>query len=167
MKAKNADAAVVTGPVPLLLGRAVREKAMPNDVGGIDRRTFVANGTMAAVIAVLAGGCMGPTSPKVSLVVQLSNFPSLANVGGIARVDGGSGSPVAAVRTGSASFAAYSLICPHYGCTVGVAGTYFQCPCHGATFDASGQWIGGQPANNLTSLNVTYDAAAGTLTIKS
>jgi Rieske Fe-S protein len=145
---------VITGPVPLM--RAT----------GMGRRAFVAHGTLAAVAAVLSGGCIGgPTAPKVNLVVQLSAFPALSAVGGIARVDNGSGTPVAAVCMGTGSFAAFSLICPHYGCTVGVARTYFQCPCHGAQFDASGQWVGGQPTGNLTSLTVSYDATAGTLTI--
>jgi Rieske Fe-S protein len=146
---------VVTGPVQLVRGT------------GVDRRTFVTQGTLAAVAAVLLGGCAagGPTAPKVNLLVQVSNFPQLAAVGGIARVDNGSNSPVAAVRTGSATFAAFSLICPHFGCTVGVAGTYFQCPCHGAQFAASGTWMGGQPTNNLTSLTATYDPTTGMLRI--
>jgi Rieske Fe-S protein len=153
----NSDHGVVTGPVPLV--RA----------SGMDRRAFVSQGTLAAVAAVLTGACMsgGPTAPHVNLVVQLSNFPELATVGGMARVDNGNGSPVAAVRTGLASFAAFSLICPHYGCTVGVGRSYFQCPCHGATFAATGIWVGGQPTGNLKSLHATYDAAAGTLTIRS
>jgi nitrite reductase/ring-hydroxylating ferredoxin subunit len=133
---------------------------------GIDRRAFMTRGTLAAVAAVLAGGCMAAaTSPHVSLVVQLANFPALGAVGGLARVDNGVGSPVAAVRTGSSTFAAFSLVCPHFGCTVGVAGTHFQCPCHGAQFAATGRWMGGQPTGNLTSLTVQYDATAGTLTI--
>ena len=152
---EQATSGVVIGPVPLTRR------------GPVDRRTFVTQGTLAAVAAVLGGACAGggATAPKVSLVVPLANFPTLASVGGIARVDNGSGAPVAAVRTGTSTFAAFSLICPHFGCTVGVAGTYFQCPCHGAQFAASGQWIGGQPTGNLTPLHVAYDATADTLTI--
>ena len=146
---------VTTGPVPLLRATAM------------DRRAFVAQGTLAAIAAALSGACMagGPTAPHVNLVVQLAHFPALGTVGGIARVDNGSGTPVAAVRTGSASFEAFSLICPHFGCTVGVGGGYFQCPCHGAQFSSSGTWIGGQPTGNLTSLTTNYDAATDTLTV--
>jgi Rieske Fe-S protein len=148
------DSEVVTGPVQL-----TRRDA-------IDRRAFVAQGTLAAVSAVLCGACMGgTTAPHVSIVVQLASFPALAAVGGIARVDNGNGTPVAAVRTGTSTFAAFSLICPHFGCTVGVAGTYFLCPCHGAQFAANGHWMGGNPTGNLRSLHAAYDATADTLTI--
>jgi Rieske Fe-S protein len=90
----------------------------------------------------------------------------LANVGGIARVDSG-GSPVAAVRTGASTFAAFSLICPHFGCTVGINGSAFLCPCHGARFGSSGAWTGGQRTSNLSSLGASYDATTDVLTISS
>jgi Rieske Fe-S protein len=96
----------------------------------------------------------------------VSGFAALANVGGIARVDNG-GTPVAAVRTGASTFAAFSLICPHFGCTVGINGSSFLCPCHGARFAASGAWTGGQPTSNLSSLATSYDSTTGVLTITS
>jgi Rieske Fe-S protein len=97
--------------------------------------------------------------------VQVSSYPALANVGGIARVDNG-GVPVAAVRTGADTFAAFSLICPHFGCTVGISnGSSFLCPCHGARFTSSGAWSGGQRTSNLTALTTSYDSVAGVLTI--
>ncbi len=140
---------------------------------GVDRREFVAQSARGAITALLvaacgggAGGVTGPgPSGPTSLVVQVSNFPTLANVGGMARVDSGGGTPVAAVRTSASTFAAFSLICPHFGCTVGVGTTSFQCPCHGARFAADGHWTGGQPTGNLTSLNASYAPNTGTLTI--
>jgi Rieske Fe-S protein len=98
--------------------------------------------------------------------VQVSDYAALSNVGGIARVDNG-GTPVAAVRTGASTFAAFSLICPHFGCTVGINGSAFRCPCHGAQFASTGTWIGGQRTTNLTSLGTSYDATTGILTITS
>ena len=77
----------------------------------------------------------------------------------------GSGTPVALVRTGAATFAAFSLRCPHEGFTVTVQSGSFYCPAHGARFASTGTWIGGQPTTNLRSLVTTYDAAAGTVTI--
>lgn len=139
---------------------------------GVDRRQFVARsaiGTLGVLLAAACGGGSDTTGPgpsaPTSLAVQVSNFPALASVGGIARVDSGIGTPVAAVRTGPDTFAAFSLICPHFGCTVGVGGTSFACPCHGARFSANGHWTGGQPTSNLTQLNVSYDPSSGTLTI--
>jgi Rieske Fe-S protein len=119
------------------------------------------------MLVAACGGTADSTAPvigPVSLNVQVSNYPALANVGGIARVDNG-GTPVAAVRTGDTTFAAFSLICPHFGCTVGINGSSFLCPCHGARFASTGTWIGGQHTTNLTSLATTYDATSGVLTI--
>lgn len=142
---------------------------------GVDRRTFMTGSAIAAVTALLAtaSGCAGgdaTTAPPVNpgsanLSVTVANYPALATVGGIARVDSGNGTPVAAVRTGATTFAAFSLICPHFGCTVGITGPSFQCPCHGARFAASGQWTGGQRTGNLTEFPSTYDATTGVLTI--
>ena len=136
--------------------------------GVSDRREFIATSAASAVAAVLmcacgASGATTVTGP-VSLSVQVSNYPALANVGGVARVDSG-GTPVAAVRTGAATFAAFSLICPHFGCTVELNGSPFLCPCHGARFSSTGTWTGGQRTTNLASLATNYDAATDELTI--
>jgi Rieske Fe-S protein len=138
---------------------------------GTSRREFIAASAASAVAAFLvtacgASGTTGVNTGPVSLSVQVSSYPALANVGGIAEVDRG-GTPVAAVRTGANSFAAFSLICPHNGCTVGITGSSFYCPCHGARFASSGAWTGGQPTSNLASLATSYDATAGVLTITS
>ncbi|HEY5491488.1 MAG TPA: Rieske (2Fe-2S) protein, partial [Gemmatimonadaceae bacterium] len=106
----------------------------------------------------------GSTS-TAGLVVTLASFAALASTGGIARVDGGSRTPVALVRTGAASFLAFSLRCPHAGYTVSVQGGAFYCPAHGARFSSTGVNNGGQRTSNLVSLKVSYDATAGTVTI--
>ena len=134
----------------------------------LDRRDFMgrAAAALAAVALAACGMSDSPTSPGTvaSTTLTLSNYPTLANVGGVATtsVDG---IPLAIVRTSASTFAAFSRICPHQGTTINVTSTGFQCPRHGATFNSSGQWIGGQHTSNLTQYPVTYDAAAGTLTI--
>lgn len=146
------------------------------DATAVDRRQFVARGAIAAVGALLVSACGGAgstTGPGPGggggsggpLDVTVSSFPALANIGGIARVDSGQGTPVAAVRTSATTFSAFSLICPHFGCTVGIASGSFACPCHGARFAANGRWTGGQPTGNLTSLTATFDATTDVLTI--
>lgn len=109
-------------------------------------------------------GDAGVVTGPVSFSVQISSYPALANVGGIARVDNG-GTPIAVVRTGADAFAAFSLICPHRGCTVGINGSSFRCPCHGAMFASSGLWTGGQQTSNLAAFSTSYDATTATLTI--
>jgi Rieske Fe-S protein len=138
---------------------------------GPSRREFLAASAASTVAAMLMAACGGASDATgvvntgpVTLSVVVSDYAALANVGGIARVDNGA-TPVAAVRTGASTFAAFSLICPHFGCTVGINGSAFRCPCHGAMFASTGAWIGGQRTSNLSSLNTSYDATTGVLTI--
>lgn len=151
---------------------------MRDDVSGCiecagkkSRREFLtatAAGAVAALLTTACGGAgsdgsTGITGP-FSLTVQVSTYSALSNVGGIARIDSG-GSPIAVVRTASDAFSAFSLICPHNGCTVSITGSAFQCPCHGARFSSTGTWTGGQRTTNLRSLTTSYDSATGVLTI--
>ena len=134
------------------------------------RREFIVTSAASAIAAVLVAACGGggagatTVTGPVTLSVDVSKYPALASIGGIARVDNG-GTPVAAVRTGASTFAAFSLICPHFGCTVGINGSAFRCPCHGAQFASTGTWIGGQRTTNLTSFATSYDATTNVLTI--
>jgi Rieske Fe-S protein len=130
----------------------------------------VAYGAAALALAALTacGGGDTLTSPSTvpSTSFKLSDYPALASVGGVATVSIGS-TPIAIVRTGTSAFSAFSSICPHQGSTIDVTSTGFHCPNHGATFNASGVWIGGERTGNLTSYPVQYDSTAGTLTVGS
>lgn len=132
------------------------------------RRDFVALGAAALAAAALAACSAGSdvTSPGAvaATTLALADFPTLSVVGGVTTtmVDG---VPIAVVRTGEESFAAFSRICPHQGSTINVTTTGFLCPNHGATFDSVGRWVGGQRTSNLQSYPVTYDAGARTITV--
>ena len=76
-----------------------------------------------------------------------------------------SGYPFAIVHTDASAFVALSRVCPHQGFIVDVTGSGFHCPNHGAQFNESGVWVGGQRTSNLRSYPTSYDAATGTLTI--
>lgn len=135
----------------------------------MDRRKFVSFGAYAAAAAALAacavGGGTSITSPgSVGATVKVSDYASLADVGGVA-VTTINGTPVAIVRTSSSTFITLSRICPHQGSTVNAVSGGFKCPNHGATFNASGTWTGGQRTSSLRSYTTTYDSTAGTLTI--
>jgi nitrite reductase/ring-hydroxylating ferredoxin subunit len=140
-----------------------------SDAAGIGRRTFlVQSGILAAIAALSACGLSGsdvtaPTIPSNS-TIKVSDYSTLANVGGVAMVTLGT-APVAIVRTGTSSFIALSRICPHQGGTVQLSGSNFVCPVHGATFNTSGQWVGGQRTSSLHSYSTSYDSTTGTLTI--
>lgn len=133
----------------------------------IGRRTFVLYGAAAlASMALMACGGSDATSPSsvTRTTLQLSNFPALASIGGVATtsIDG---TPIAIVRESSTSFSAFSRICPHQGGIVNPSGTRFVCPVHGAIFDLNGTNIGGQRTSNLHAYPVTYDASAATITV--
>jgi Rieske Fe-S protein len=137
---------------------------------GIGRRTFlVQSGILAAIAALNACGSLGGsdvTAPSIpsGATINVNNYASLANVGGVAVLNLGS-APVAIVRTGATSFLALSRVCPHQGGIVQLSGNDFVCPVHGATYNLQGQWIGGQPASNLHAYTTSYDSTTGTLTI--
>ena len=135
----------------------------------IDRRVFLARSGMTAIAAALAacGLSNTPTAPgslSQPITITLSQHPTLANVDGVAYVDA-NGNPLAIVRTSTSTFVALSRICPHAGSTVNTASYGFLCPGHGAQFDFSGHWLGGQRTSSLTSYPTQYDAAAGTVIV--
>src|SRR5665213_1957287 len=133
----------------------------------VTRRQFMIQGAVTTVAIVLAGCGLsnGPTSPgSVNLTINIADYPPLANVGGVAYVDA-SGNPLAVVRLDASTFDTFSRIYPHQGGTINTSSGGFTCPVHGARFDDTGKWVGGQPTSNLTSYPTTFDAASGTLTI--
>lgn len=133
----------------------------------VDRRELLKKGGLAAAALLLAAcGNLGTdaTGPNFSsFTVKLSDYPTLAQAGGVAQVSSPGGYPLAIENTGS-GYIALGLICPHRGGPIGVFSNGFQCPVHGATFNKTGQWIGGQPTSNMARFNVSTDAA-GNLTI--
>jgi nitrite reductase/ring-hydroxylating ferredoxin subunit len=137
-------------------------------VSGIDRRAFLVRGALAAAALALAacgGANSDSTAPSsVSLAVKVSDYPELDSVGGIALVNA-SGSPLAIVRTGTSTFIALSRICPHQGATVNTSSGGFTCPRHGARFNTTGTWIGGQSTSSLRSYPTSYNESTGTITI--
>ena len=76
---------------------------------------------------------------------------------------------IAARKTGTNTFIAFSMICTHQGCETSIVGSILDCPCHGSQYDSSGhvtrQPIGGGSATNLPTFTTKYDAATDTLTI--
>jgi len=133
----------------------------------LSRRDFIGQAALLAAAAALAAcGVDAATSPGLSsaVTVNVNDYASLANVGGIALVSGG-GQRMAVVRTGAGSFVALSRTCPHQGETVNISGSGFYCPGHGATFNSTGLWTGGQRTSSLHAYTTSYNSASGELTI--
>jgi Rieske Fe-S protein len=120
----------------------------------------------AAALALAAcGGTPGMTAPfSGTASLNINNYPALANVGGVALVTL-NGSPVALVRNSATSVLALSRVCPHQGGTINTGGVGFICTRHGAEFNLTGQWVGGQPTSNMQSLATTFDPSTGALTV--
>jgi cytochrome b6-f complex iron-sulfur subunit len=58
----------------------------------------------------------------------------------------------------SQGYTAISLVCPHLGCRVEVAGDGFACPCHGSRFMPDGSLLNGPASKSLTALQVETNA---------
>ncbi len=145
-----------------------RAEAALEQARGLDRRELLKKGGLAAAAAMLLAACgsMGSdlTGPSLggSFTVKVSDYPALANAGGVAAVQSPGGLPIYVENTGS-GYIALSRVCPHQGGLIYSYSTGFQCSVHGATFDKSGNWIGGQPTGNMGRYNVSN--SNGTLTI--
>lgn len=136
----------------------------------VDRRAFLSATALAAVLAVLdsctgsGGAFTGPFGGPFT--VTLANFSALASVGGVARVDPGTGAPTALYRSDASTFIALSMVCPHAGfAPIDITSSGFHCPAHGSSFSKSGALVNGPAPTGLASYTTTYDATAGTVAI--
>ena len=145
----------------------------------IERRTFVKTGAVAGGLGVagLATGLIGqklkgspvaqpapsstpsatPTgsAPTGTLIAAVSSVP----VGTAFKfTDPTSGMPAYLMQPAAGTFVAYSAVCTHEGCIVNdnVSNGSFDCPCHGAQFDAAtGAHQRGPGRGDLAKLNVS------------
>lgn len=140
---------------------------------GVDRRTFL-SATVLAAVAVALDACTNPLvdggafngSYGGPITVTLANFSALSSVGGVARVDNGSGAPTALYRSGSTSFVALALVCTHAGYyPLDITANGFYCPLHGSSFAKSGGVTSGVAPASLQTFATTYSATSGTVTI--
>jgi Rieske Fe-S protein len=136
----------------------------------LNRREFLASAAVAAAALASIEGCgdgqIGPSAPaaggSVAAQIRLSDYPGLANVGTLVRVQG---QPIGIVRTGASSFVASSTICTHEGCDTAVHNNQFACPCHDSLFSATGDLLRGPATRNLDRLFVVQVAGTDTLEI--
>jgi cytochrome b6-f complex iron-sulfur subunit len=79
-----------------------------------------------------AGGSGGAAAAG-TVLTALSEVP----VGSAVAAKDAGGKPVLVAQPAAGKVVAFSAICTHQGCTVAPAGTKFQCPCHGSTYEAA------------------------------
>lgn len=133
----------------------------------VDRREFVA--TCAMFSAAFLAGCASMVThpvPVASGKIQLAlrQYPELAKSDGAVKLQpAGQEDPIYVLAHGG-DFVAVSPICTHRGCTVDVHGERLVCPCHGSTYDRSGNVLKGPAQRALTRYPVSR--AADTLFIQ-
>ena len=88
---------------------------------------------------------------------------SAVAVGGAASfTDPATGDPAFVVQPAAGRFVAFDATCTHQGCPVQFSGSTFQCPCHGAEFDATtGAVLRGPAGSPLRKIDIA--AKGGTL----
>lgn len=136
-----------------------------DSLGLTRRQALAAAAALCGFGAAVAAGT-GSAQASGTLRVQLSNFPELKRVGGIAVVDNLGSTPVAVVRTGQNTYRAFSRRCPHAGVAVTPRGPGFIClpPGHGSQFTATGALINGPATRGLTPLKSRLRGGVLTIT---
>lgn len=114
----------------------------------LDRREFV--GICACALASLAvSGCASLATHEVTPVggrieLALRQHPELLEAGGWLRVlPAGHPEPLYVLALGGGTFSVLSPICTHLQCTVEIQGERLVCPCHGSTYDRTGNVLVG------------------------
>ncbi|MQA91788.1 MAG: Rieske 2Fe-2S domain-containing protein [Gemmatimonas sp.] len=85
------------------------------------------------------------------LRLPLQEVPQLVRPGGYLRVQPeGNANPVYVVAVEEGEYVALSPICTHLGCTVDIESNRLVCPCHGSTYDRTGEVLRGPAERALT-----------------
>lgn len=128
----------------------------------MDRRAFVhqAGASFAAcsVLSACGGVAWTPVpAPQGRVRLDLNRYPELDRRGGSLKIlPEGHGDPVYVLEQDGA-FIALSPICTHRGCTVDIEGPRLVCPCHGSTYQRSGEVVKGPAERPLQALGVSAD----------
>ncbi|HEY8039468.1 MAG TPA: Rieske (2Fe-2S) protein [Polyangiaceae bacterium] len=153
-------------------GSAVRADGGSGDGGG-DADAPDAGGDAATDAAPEAAACQSTCAqgPKTTAVL-FADHPGLLTVGGSLLFEiAGYADPaclqdfVIVVHESAGKYVAFGAGCSHSCCNVLYTGTEFQCPCHGSTFDLTGQVTGGPAPTPLQPLTVCADACGVYVTI--
>lgn len=120
------------------------------------RREFLSGTALAGAAGLTLTACGGDQSEDEQSQEWAVLDSSPPEVGGSSLVRHGD-LEILLHREAEQVILAFSAICPHQGCTVGVEEDRFECPCHGSRFDLTGQWQSGPAEGPLTEYQAQLD----------
>jgi thiosulfate dehydrogenase [quinone] large subunit len=137
------------------------------------RRSFLASsgvalaGIAAAPAFATLSGCGedGSTIPTLPapITVPLSSLNISAAGSDSSFADSSYPYKIIVRHNGNSQYQAWSSYCNHEGCEVDYVGTGFDCPCHGATWNAQGTLKNGPATEDLLEFKVTVSGDSLTL----
>jgi Rieske Fe-S protein len=97
------------------------------------------------------------------VAVTLKGIPELAQVGGSVGIGNVKGRPVGITRTGTSSYIAFSLLCPHQQVTVERVPSGWKCEAHGSEFKANGDLVMGPATTRLARVPIKVSRGVATV----
>ncbi len=149
---RSAGLAGVIGAATVLLGTAVAFLRRENS----DARTTAAGTRVKAAAPTPTAAATHKAPAKHAsgpVIAKVSDVP----VGKAKQFTDTDGNPAYLLHPSQGTFRAVSAVCTHQGCPVRFVGDGFHCPCHGATYDATGQVTGGPAPSPLAPIKVTVE----------
>ncbi len=141
----------------------------------LNRRQFIASsgalavGAAAAPLVLSSTGCSDAGSApglKADFSIALSSKPELGPDGGAVSIqpnESGYEYQIWIRNEGGGAYRAWSSYCNHEGCEADWDGARFDCPCHGARWNAEGKLTSGPATDDLLEFNTQVDG--DTLTV--
>ena len=101
--------------------------------------------------------------PNGKLSVKLSSQSALSKVGGTVKIGSIKGLPVAITRTGTATYTAFNLICPHQGAIVEKFADGWVCNVHMSKFESDGDLVLGPATTGLKKVPIRVSKGVATV----
>lgn len=101
--------------------------------------------------------------PNGKLSVKLSSQSALSKVGGTVKIGSIKGLPVAITRTGTTTYTAFNLICPHQGAVVEKFADGWVCNVHMSKFEADGDLVLGPATTGLKKVPIRVSKGVATV----
>jgi len=132
-----------------------------SEAASLSRRSLLSSSarfSAVGLVGVSLRRLVGPLLPRKLKTKFVAKASALSVGGAIAFTDPFTNTPAYLVQPKKGSYAAFSRICTHLGCTVNFAQSSeeFQCPCHGSIYSAkTGSVLRGPALKALPAYSIT------------